>query len=58
MYKRIGHYVEFQLSPELHELSYERSHVSLVEDVYETPNEPLESLVKQSLQTRQVREEE
>ena len=45
-------------SPELHELSYERSHVSLVEDVYEMPNEPLESLVKQLLQTRQVREEE
>ena len=28
-----------------------------LEDVYETSNEPLEMLVKQSLQTRQVREE-
>ncbi|EGI66695.1 hypothetical protein G5I_04760 [Acromyrmex echinatior] len=27
------------------------------EDVYETPNEPLEMLIKESLQTRQVREE-
>ena len=43
-------------SPELHESSYEYSHVSSVEDVYETPNESLKTLVKQSLQTRQVRE--
>jgi len=28
-----------------------------LEDVYETSDEPLETLVKQSLQTRQVREE-
>ena len=41
-------------SPEPHE-SYECLHVSLIEDVYETANEPLETLVKQSLQTRQVR---
>ena len=33
-----------------------RSYVPSVEDVYETPNEPLETLVKQSLQTQQVRE--
>ena len=32
-------------SAEPHELSYERSHVSSVEDVYETSNEPLETLV-------------
>ena len=38
-------------------LSYEHSHVLTVEDVYETPNEPFETLVKQSLQTWQVREE-
>ncbi|KYM80429.1 hypothetical protein ALC53_09127 [Atta colombica] len=42
-------------SPELYELSYEHSHVSSVENVYETSNELLETLVKQSLQTRQVR---
>jgi len=35
---------------------YELSHVSS-EDVYETPNEPLKTLVKQLLQTRQVHEE-
>jgi len=40
-------------SPEL----YEHSHVSSVENVYETSNELLEMLVKQSLQTRQIREE-
>ena len=40
--------------PEPRELSYEHSHVPLVEDVYETANELLETLVKQSLQTRQV----
>ncbi|KYM95056.1 hypothetical protein ALC62_14302 [Cyphomyrmex costatus] len=44
-------------SLEPRKLSYERSHVPAVEDVYETPNEPLETLVKQSLQTRQFREE-
>jgi len=40
--------------PEPHELSYERSHVSSIEDVYETPNEPFKTLIKQLLQTRQV----
>ena len=30
------------------QLSYECSHVSSVEDIYKTPNEPLETLVKQS----------
>ncbi|KYM96057.1 hypothetical protein ALC62_13290 [Cyphomyrmex costatus] len=44
-------------SSEPRKLSYERSHVPTVEDVYETPNEPLETLVEQSLQTRQFREE-
>ncbi|KYN02981.1 hypothetical protein ALC62_06186 [Cyphomyrmex costatus] len=44
-------------SSEPRKLSYERSHVPAVEDVYETPNEPLETLVKQSLQTRQFHEE-
>jgi len=34
------------VSPKLYELSYERLHISSVEDVYETPNEPLEMLVK------------
>jgi len=34
-----------------HKLSYERSHVPSTEDIYETPNESLETLVKQSLQT-------
>ena len=45
------------MSPEPHKLLYERSYVPSVEDVYETPNESLETLVKQSLQTRQVHEE-
>jgi len=40
------------VSPEPHELSYERLHISSVEDIYETPNEPFETLIKQSLQTR------
>jgi len=31
-------------SPESHKLSYEHSHVPSIEDVYETPNEPLEML--------------
>ncbi|KYN06410.1 hypothetical protein ALC62_02646 [Cyphomyrmex costatus] len=44
-------------SLEPRKLSYERSHVPAVENVYETPNKPLETLVKQSLQTRQFREE-
>jgi len=38
-------------------LSYEHLHSPLTEDVYETLNEPLETLVKQSLQMQQVREE-
>ena len=42
-------------SPELHELSYERSHVSSVKDSYEINR--LKQLVKQSLQTRQFRKE-
>jgi len=41
-------------SPE-HKLSYELPHISSI--IYETPNKSLETLVKQSLQTRQVREE-
>ena len=44
-------------STALRKLSYEHSHSPLAEDIYETPNEPLETLVKQSLQTQQVREE-
>jgi len=37
-------------SPESRELSYECWHIPSVEDIYETPNESLETLVKQSLQ--------
>jgi len=33
-----------------HKLSYEHLHSPLAEDVYETPNESFETLVKQSLQ--------
>jgi len=38
-------------------LSYKHLHSSLTEDVYGTPNEPLKTLVQQSLQTQQVYEE-
>ena len=34
-----------------------RTNVSAVEDVYKTLNESLETLIKQSLQTWQIREE-
>jgi len=48
------------VSPELHSIII-RSHVPSIEDVYETPIESLETLVKQSLQmfkqSLQVREE-
>ena len=37
-------------SPESHKLSYERSHIPSAEDIYETPNEPFDTLVNQSLQ--------
>jgi len=40
----------------LNHMNY-RTNVSSVEDVYETPNEPIKALVKQSLQTRQIHEE-
>jgi len=55
MYKRIEELTSDSNYVSL-ELSYEHSHVVSVEDVYETPNEPFETLVKQSLQTRQVGE--
>ena len=35
-------------------LSYEHLHSPLAEDIYKTPNKPLEMLVKQSLQMRQI----
>ena len=40
-----------------HHANYRRNiYSSLAEDIYEMPNELLETLVKQSLQTQQVRE--
>ena len=57
MYKRIEHYVEFQLCFAWITRIIVRMFARFLEDVYETSDEPLETLVKQSLQTRQVREE-
>ncbi|KYN05112.1 hypothetical protein ALC62_03997 [Cyphomyrmex costatus] len=39
-------------SPESHKLSNERLHIPAVEDVHETPNKQIETLIKEFLQTR------